>query len=129
MNTHIRDCIALILLCGHPEVSVAADPIPADAQKAIAAVHSAATKRDFQALKALMVQQFTWSFGYGGDSSSDLAIASWRTDPETVAALIRVTAGRCGTISEQYIQCPQDADMSYRAGFTQTSSGWQFFGR
>ena len=124
MNRQVRDCIALILLCVLPGFSVAADVIPPDAQKAIDAVHSAATKRDFRALKALMIQEFTWTFGYGGDSSSELAIASWKTDSEAVAALIRVTAGRCGFISEQYIQCPQDAGMSYRAGFMRTASGW-----
>ena len=125
MNMRDRGYLGLILLCGFPGVSVATDIVPPDAQEVIDAVHSAATKRDFQALKDLMVQDFTWTFGYGGDRSSDDAIASWKTDPEALVALIRVTAGRCEPISEQDVQCPKDADISYRAGFTRTSSGWR----
>jgi hypothetical protein len=115
--------ISVLILSCVPCLSLAAGPVPPDAQSAIDAVHSAAVERDFPSLKALMIQEFTWSFG--GDGSSEQAIASWQSDPEATAALIRATAGRCGRISEQYVQCPEKAGLAYRAGFTHTPSGWQ----
>jgi len=70
-----------------------------------------------------MTEEFTWSFG--GDSSPDQAIAAWRSNPDAIAALRRITGKNCGRISEQLIQCPQNAGVSYRAGFTETPAGWR----
>lgn len=113
----------LVILCGFPYFAFALEPVPPEAEEAIAAVHLAASKNDFKSLKAMMVREFTWSFG--GDNSSEQAIASWRADPEAMAVLAEVTSKQCGPISKEYIQCPQQAGISFRAGFTQTTSGWR----
>ena len=106
-----------------PCVAMAGSPIPKGAKQVISSVHSAAAKRDLPALRALMTDEFTWSFG--GDSNPDQAIATWRSDPSAIAALRRITSKSCGRISEQFIQCPQNAGVSYRAGFTETPFGWR----
>ena len=106
-----------------PCVAMGGSPIPTGAKQAISSVHAAATNHDLSALRALMADEFTWSFG--GDSSPDQAIAAWRSDPSAIAALRRITGKSCGRISEQFIQCPQNAGVSYRAGFTETPAGWR----
>ena len=106
-----------------PCVAMAGAPIPTGARLVISSVHAAAAKRDLSALRVLMTDEFTWSFG--GDSTAEQAIAAWRSDQNAVAALRRITGKSCGRISEQFIQCPQNAGISYRAGFTETPSGWR----
>ena len=106
-----------------PCVAMAGTPIPAGAEQVISSVHAAATNRDLPALRALMTDEFTWSFG--GDSTAEQAIAAWHSEPSTIAALRNITGRSCGRISEQFIQCPQHAGISYRAGFTETPSGWR----
>src|SRR5687767_11513957 len=88
-----------------PCVAMAGSPVPAGAKQVIASVHSAAVKRDLSALRLLMTDEFTWSFG--GDSNPEQAIAAWRSDPNAIAALRRITGKNCGRISAQFIQCPQ----------------------
>ena len=104
-------------------VAMAGSPIPAGARQVISSAHTAAAKHDLPALRALMTDEFTWTFG--GDSNADQAIAAWRSDPSAIAALHRITGKSCGRISEQFIQCPQNAGTSYRAGFTETLAGWR----
>lgn len=98
---------------------------PAGARQVISLVRSAALEGDLSALRSLMADDFTWSFGFGADNSPDQAIAAWRSSQEALAALGRMTADGCDPISEGVIQCPRNAGMSYRAGFAETRAGWR----
>ena len=115
--------LLIAVLSTSPCVAVGGSPVPVGAKQVIASVHSAAVKRDLSALRLLMTDEFTWSFG--GDSNPEQAITAWRSDPNAMAALRRITVNNCGRISAQFIQCPQKAGVSYRAGFTKTPSGWR----
>lgn len=98
--------------------------IPPEAHAVIRRVHAAATTKDFSVLRALMVKEFTWSFG--GDGDADQAIEAWKGDVSTVRQLVRVTGRRCSFHgSNERIQCPPKAGYGYRAGFMKTEQGWR----
>jgi ketosteroid isomerase-like protein len=103
--------------------SVAAPAIPPEAKALIRHVHSAASSKDFAALKSLMAKEFTWSFG--GDSDASQAIAEWRKDTKYLRTLSHVTSLRCAYISEEYIECPANASTEFRAGFKRMPEGWR----
>ncbi|MDQ2820154.1 MAG: hypothetical protein M3Y65_07130 [Pseudomonadota bacterium] len=112
--------IALSLIA---DGAVAADkPVPAEVGRLIAEVHNAAAHRHIDALSKLMAAEFTSSFG--GDGSVPEALAAWKSDPDMLRQLARVTAARCG-MHEEYVQCPVNAGVNYRAGFKKTQSGWR----
>lgn len=99
-------------------------PVPTEAQFIIREVRAAAKKKDFSALRRLMVSEFTWSFG--GDGDADQAIEAWKRDPAAVRELYRITGQRCHfRTDEMHIQCPPNAGYKYRAGFTKTEQGWR----
>ncbi|MFD0930501.1 hypothetical protein ACFQ1T_12015 [Methylophilus glucosoxydans] len=100
-----------------------AAPIPIEAQALISKVHAAASKKDTDALKKLMVTEFVWSFG--GDGDAEQAIQAWKADPSLLKKLYRVTGRDCVKKVDQSIECPKNAGTSYRAGFKQTSEGWR----
>lgn len=106
------------------QASVVKRPIPLDAKSVIGSVQVAAKAKDYRALKALMVPKFKWSFG--GDSDADQAIKAWKHDQEALRELSRVTWLRCSFITgANTIQCPANAGIYYRAGFTKTAEGWR----
>jgi len=104
--------------------SAAAAPVmPPEAKAVIRQVHSAASAKDFAALKSLMASEFSWSFG--GDADSSQAIAAWRKDPQYLKNLSRVTGLPCAYIDKEYIECPANASMAFRAGFKRLPEGWR----
>jgi hypothetical protein len=114
----------LFLVSTAAGVSLDNKPIPTEARAIILEVHRAANKKDFTALRRLMVSQFTWS--YGGDGDADQAIDAWKHDRAAMRELYRITAQRCSFSSdEQNIQCPPNAGYRYRDGFTKTEQGWR----
>lgn len=99
-------------------------PIPTEAQTVIHQVRDAAKARDFQALRRLMVSEFTWSFG--GDGDADQAIQAWKQDLAALGELYRIASHQCAfSADERHIQCPPKAGYNYRAGFTKTEQGWR----
>ena len=115
----------LAALCASTYAAAAEPPIPPPARQAIDQVHAAAARNDLAALRGLMTEEFTWSFGAGADTDPDQAIAAWRQDTDAIAALERITAEDCDRVSEQTIECPRGAGMSWRAGFTESPDGWR----
>ena|SRR5471030_231570 len=112
--------VALLVPLGS---AVAADKvIPAEATELIRRVHDAAAKRNFEALKNSMVDEFVWSFGGDGDATQ--ALKAWNTDPRYLRQLSRVTASSC-VIRTDLVECPVNAGVGYRAGFKRTNSGWR----
>jgi hypothetical protein len=103
--------------------AIAKPVIPVKAKALISKVHVSASRKDFTALEQLMAKEFTWSFGGDGDSSQ--AIAAWREDPQYLKNLTRVTSLRCAYIDKEYIQCPANAGMAFRAGFKRLPEGWR----
>jgi len=97
--------------------------VPDDARKVIRSVHEAASKRDFTAVRSLMVDDFQWSFG--GDRDAGQAIDAWKADPRALDALARVTSRDCGVVTTDTIECPRGAGTRARAGFLRTSGGWR----
>ncbi|MYM39929.1 hypothetical protein [Duganella qianjiadongensis] len=116
----------MLVASASAQASFARLPIPDDAKSVIHAVHVAAKARDYRALKALMVSEFTWSFG--GDGDANQAIEAWKHDQQALYELSRVTRLRCSFITDvSTIQCPANAGIYYRAGFTKTADGWRMF--
>ena len=115
----------LAALCACTSAAAGEPSIPPPARQAIGQVHAAAARNDLAALRALMTEEFTWSFGAGADTDPDQAIAAWRQDTDAIAALERITAEDCDRVSEQTIECPRGAGMSWRAGFTESPDGWR----
>lgn len=58
--------------------ALACAPIPSEAQAVIREVRLASKNRDFPALRRLLIQKFTWSFG--GDGDADQAVDAWKRD-------------------------------------------------
>lgn len=115
-------CIAVL---GTPIGALAAAPaIPAEGLAVIQKVHEASSRKDVSALRALMTEEFTWSFG--GDRDREQAIEHWKAHPGSLAQLAKVTGMPCA--SEQgVVECPRKAGTGYRAGFQQTADGWRMF--
>jgi hypothetical protein len=98
-------------------------PLPVEAKQTIAAVHVAAEKGDFRALRKLMKTDFLWSFG--GDGSANQAIRAWQESPAELKELARITSLSCAYIRSGLIQCPSNAGQYHRAGFKNTEEGWR----
>jgi hypothetical protein len=102
--------------------ALAAEPVPAAAKDVIAQVHSAATTSNYAKLRALMIEEFSWSFG--GDASADQAIAEWRKQPRYLRRLAEITKSGC-VYRDKYVECPANARTSFRAGFTRIGDRWK----
>ncbi len=105
--------------------SALAEPIPKEAQFLISKVHVAASKKDTDTLKKLMVTEFVWSFG--GDGDSEQAIQAWKADTSLLKKLYHVTGRDCFEKADHSIECPKNAGTNYRAGFKKTTEGWRMF--
>ena len=97
--------------------------LPNEAVQVIQQVGAAAQRKDFSALRSLMIQEFTWSFG--GDGDSEQAIEAWKHRPAALASLSRAARGQCGFVSSELIQCPMNAGLAYRAGFKRIANTWK----
>ena len=100
-------------------------PIPKAAARLVAAVHDAAASGAPDALRKFMAPDFVSSFG--GDGGPDEAVALWSQDLSYLRHLARSTAGQCQLQSSDYLECPPQAGIGYRAGFKLTGSKWVFF--
>lgn len=99
--------------------------IPIEAALTISKVNSAAQQNDFEALQLLMTTDFIWSFG--GDASATQAIAEWRSNPDAIEQLIKVTGQPCTHNEDNTAECPRNAGLGYRAGFKITNAGWRMY--
>ena len=99
--------------------------IPIEAALTISKVNSAAQQNDFEALQLLMTTDFIWSFG--GDASATQAIAEWRSNPDAIKQLIKVTGQPCTHNEDNTVECPRNAGLGYRAGFKITNAGWRMY--
>jgi len=102
--------------------ALCAEPVHAAAKDVIAQVHSAASTSDYPKLRALMIEDFSWSFG--GDRSADQAIAEWRKSPRYLRRLAEATKSKCA-YQDSYVECPANAGTSFRAGFTKIGQRWK----
>jgi hypothetical protein len=114
-----------LLVLSALSTSATAAPIPKEAQSLISKVHVAASKKDTEALKKLMVTEFVWSFG--GDADAEQAIQAWKSDTSLFKKLYRITGRDCVEKANHSIECPKNAGTSYRAGFKKTTEGWRMF--
>lgn len=99
-------------------------PVEADAIRLIREVSAAAKKQDFSALRKLMVDDFTYSFG--GDRNADQAIERWKEEKRQLPEIVRVLRQGCRRFDYFKVVCPGNGDMSYRGGFRKTPDGWRF---
>ena len=95
--------------------------IPADAESVIQRVRKAAETEDLKTLRSLMVQDFVWSFG--GDRDADQALNEWKKESDVLSHMIRVLDKGCRSTGPRTIECPGAGKLSYRAGFTQRTTG------
>lgn len=105
-----------------PAYAAAAAP-PSGASEVIARVGRAARQSDYAALRADMIEEFTWSFG--GDSSAEQAIAEWKKQPKYMRQLDKITQARCAYQKDGYVECPANAGTSFRAGFKLSEGKWK----
>ena len=101
----------------------AAEVPPSGALEVIARVNRAARQMDYVALRADMIQEFSWSFG--GDSSAEQAIAEWKKQPKYMRQLGKVTQAKCAYRKDKYVECPANAGTSFRAGFKLSEGQWK----
>ena len=102
--------------------ALSAEPVPAAARQVIAQVHAAARTSNYPKLRALMIDEFSWSFG--GDASADQAVAEWQKQRRYMRHLAAATKSRCA-YRDKYVECPANAGISYRAGFTKIGDRWK----
>jgi len=95
---------------------------PLGALQVIGRVNRAAKQMDYAALRADMIQEFSWSFG--GDSSAEQAIAEWKKQPKYSRQLGNVTQATCAR-KDKYVECPANAGTSFRAGFKPIEGRWK----
>lgn len=120
---------SIILSCGLTALlalpSAIAQTQQPEARILVARVHAAAVARDFAALERLMDPNFISSFG--GDGGIAEALASWREDPKQLETLAQVTqsADECEALSDATLECPANAGIGWRAGFSASPSGWR----
>lgn len=96
--------------------------VPPEALRAILQVASAAKSRDYDKLRAKMVDDFTWSFG--GDRSADQAIAEWKRDPRQLQRMEHLLRHSCKPEGKTVV-CAGDSATGLRAGFARTPAGWR----
>lgn len=97
--------------------------VPKDASNVIRATADSADKRKFPALRALMVDAFTWSFG--GDVNASQAIAEWQKEPRYLREMVRVLRKGCRLVKTDEVECPGRGGLNFRAGFIKTDKGWR----
>lgn len=102
--------------------AASAPDAPGEAKAVIQQVNAASTRRDLAALEALMIAEFTWSFG--GDANAKQALAEWKSNPKYLDALRRVTGMPCGH-DDGMVECPRNARTGFRDGFKETAAGWR----
>jgi len=121
MRTAFSAIASLVGICA---IAHANQPIPPEAIMLIEQVHSAAYAKNYTFLKSVMTNDFTWSFGADKNTSSR-AIEAWRVDPTYLKRLEQATGQQCARTPEDYIECPKNAGMDYRAGFKRLPDGWR----
>ena len=102
--------------------------IPKAAAKRLAEVHTAASARDFTALRRTMANNLSWSFG--AEPSADQAIHMWRADSAILTKLVEVLEAGCHSESERRVTCPpaysqQPGYLGYRAGLELIGDEWK----
>ncbi len=98
--------------------------LPIEAQSVIAQVKEAAQARDFNALRALMSDDFKWNLGPDGESRA-LAIEAWRRDQTYLTQLSEVLHQGCRPYEAESVVCPGNGGLDFRAGFRKTDAGWR----
>ena len=105
-------------------------PIPLAASEVVAAVLEAARMRDIVNLRALMVDEFTWSLG--GAPGADMATIMWQADPNVLRHLETILEAGCRTDEDETrVTCPPEYSeragyLGYRVELAQTKPGvWQ----
>lgn len=101
--------------------------LPPGASAVISQVAALSAKGDLQSIRALMTNEFVWSFG--GDDRADTAIDVWRRDQRYSRALTHVLKMPCRPADYNGVpgvECPGKGGLSFRAWFMTTPEGWKF---
>jgi hypothetical protein len=130
-STCVRSlAVGLVVFCvaALPGHAVAAEgksskALPKEAAAAVRAAADAAKKKDFTALRRLMTDKFTWSFG--GDADANQAIDEWKKDGRYLTQLVRVLGAGCHPAGAEQVECPGRGGLSFRAGFLRTGKVWK----
>jgi hypothetical protein len=116
--------IELLTVAAFCAPSVLMAQTPATAAGVVDQVNSAAKRRDFNALRRLMTDEFKWTLGPSSETA-DEAIAAWRRNRGSLQELVAATAQGCEVLERTLIQCPAGAGMGFRAGFSQVDGTWK----
>jgi hypothetical protein len=98
-----------------------------EASAFVGSIYGAARKKDVDALRKLMIEDFTWS--NGGEPSADTAVSMWRADPLNLAALVRTLEAGCSERETELIVCPArggGTPGSYRVEIRNVDGAWRF---
>lgn len=123
-----RPLLAILLscatsLCAANSTPIESSKLPTGARATIAQLQAAAEANDFAKLRALMTDQFIWSFG--GDANADQAIAAWRVDPSYLTGLRATLARECHLPDPDEVECPGRGGGDFRTGLVKTPAGWR----
>lgn len=124
MRSNPAATFAFLTLC-YVSTHAFSGALPKQAAISIHQVNKAAKAADFASLQSLMTEDFIWSFG--GDASVTQAIAEWRSNPDAIKQLIKVTEQPCIHNEDNTVECPRNPGLGYRAGFKITDAGWRMY--
>jgi hypothetical protein len=111
-----------------PDVARYAD-LPPQAAKVVAEAEQAASARDVTRLRAIMADEFTYSFGDA--ASADTAVLVWKADATILVELARTLGAGCVLDkARSQVVCPAayltDGNfIGYRAGFAMVGGRWK----
>jgi hypothetical protein len=103
--------------------------LPPAAAKVVAEAEQAAGSRDVTRLRAIMADEFTYSFGDA--PSADTAVLVWKADATILAELHRTLGAGCAMdAAKGQVVCPAayltDGNFTgYRVGFAQVGGQWK----
>ena len=103
--------------------------LPPEAAKVVAEAEQASTMRDVGRLRAVMADEFTFSFGDA--PSADTAVLLWKADATILTELSKTLGAGCALdAAKSQVVCPAafltDGNFTgYRAGFAQIGGRWK----
>jgi hypothetical protein len=103
--------------------------LPPAAAKVVAEAEQASGARDVARLRAIMADEFTYSFGDA--PSADTAVLVWKADASILAELNKTLGAGCAhDAAKAQVVCPaafltDDNYLGYRVGFAQVGGAWK----
>ena len=119
--------LAVLLISAAASVCFAADlhsPVPTDAALVIQRLIHAAESQDWDGVRSMMTEDFTYSLG-NVEPGADAAIRSWKNEPQVLVEMQQVLRMGCGFMTRESLGCSGKGGFSYRAGIYKVNGEWK----